>query len=674
MKIWVKIALLVFIVTNLVLEIVLFFIKKEITKEYTRLEGRNLQTLASSISTSIDGEYFKMIDFTDTSKVYNNPHYLSLQSSLKKIKKRLNLPQEIYTLSMIDSDRAMFGIMTNDVPFSGDILELKSDVAKKSLLQVYKTKKSMHTGIYDDQYGMWLSGLAPIIDNEGKVVGVVQADHESSYVLAEIGKHNKHIIYFSLILTPFLILISIVVSKFISKPITQLTKTVDNISKGNYKKVENIKAAGELKQLVVSTNRMRETILEQQEKIQETIRELTDSNEKLKTAKDKAEELNRLKSNFLANMSHELRTPLVGILGFAEIIEEEIEDPEIKKLTKFILEDQQRLLSTVDSILDLSAIEVNKKDVRYEPVNLVEKANNTFFRYKATADKKNLDLSVSIKKQPGSIKADKKLLAQVLNNLVDNAIKFTKQGEVRIEIDEKEIDSIKYGVVRVIDTGIGIPEECINFIFEEFRQLSEGLTRNFEGVGLGLTITKSFVELLNGKIEVQSKINKGSEFSVMFPVYEKSEYIQTKDEPQNIYEIKESQIQAHINEKFLLVEDDEISIEVTKRFLENNFRIDFCSDGETAILKAKENFYSLILMDIKLEGKLNGLETAKRIREIESYKDIPIVALTAFAMKEDEKEILSGACTQYISKPFNKQTLISTIITALECSAKTTNH
>ncbi|MCH7826475.1 MAG: response regulator [Bacteroidetes bacterium] len=674
MKIWVKIALLVFIVTNVVLEIVLFFVKNEITKEYTRLEGRNLQTLASSISTSIDGEYFKMVDFSDTSKVYNNQHYQHLQSSLKKIKKKLNLPQEIYTLSMIDSDHAIFGIMTNEVPFSGDTLELKSDVAKKCLLQVYETKKSMHTGIYEDQYGMWITGMAPIIDNDGNVVGVVQADHKSSYVQAKIDENNKYFLYFRIILIPFLILISIIASKFISKPITQLTKAIDNISKGNYKKVKNIKATGELKLLVNSTNRMRETILEQQEKIQENIRELTDSNEKLKTAKEKAEEINRLKSNFLANMSHELRTPLVGILGFAEIIEEEIEDPELKKLTGFILEDQQRLLNTVDSILDLSVIEANKKEVNYEPVNLVEKANNTFIRYKKAADKKNLDLSVSIKKQPDPIKADRKLLAQVLNNLVDNAIKFTKQGEVKIVIDEKEINDIKYGVVRIIDSGIGIPQDCINFIFEEFRQLSEGLSRNFEGVGLGLTITKNFVELMNGRIEVKSKVNKGSEFCVMFPVYKKSELNLIKEKTQKINEIKESDKPRQNNGKILLVEDNDSSIELIKKFLGNNYQLDFCSDGETAILKVKEKAYSLIIMDIKLEGKLNGLETAKKISEIDNYKNIPIVALTAYAMKGDEKKILSGACTQYISKPFNKQTLISTINTALECSANKTNQ
>ena len=615
-----------------------------------------------------------MVDFSDTTNIYKDPHYLSLQNSLKKIKKNLNLPEEIYTLSKIDSDRAIFGIMTNEVPFSGDTLELKSDIARRSLFQVYETKKSMHTGIYDDQYGMWISGLAPIIDKEGKVVGVVQADHESSYVQAKIDENNKYILYFRLLLIPFLILISIIAAKFVSKPILELTDEVENISKGNYTKNKKIKAGGEVKQLVNATNRMKETILEQQKKIQETIRKLTDSNEKLKIAKEKAEEINRLKSNFLANMSHELRTPLVGTLGFLEILNDEIEDPELKKMTNFILEDQHRLLNTLNSLLDLTAIEANKKDFNYESVDLVEKVNHTFNRYKAAAQNKDLDISLSTDIKPEPIKADRKLLAQVLNNLVDNAIKFTKTGFIRIETDEQIIDSQKYGVVKVIDTGIGIPQECINFIFEEFRQLSEGLSRNFEGVGLGLTITKNFVELMNGKIEVQSEVDKGSKFSVMFPVYEKSEYTIANEETQKINEIKAAHIPVHINGKILLVEDDEISIELIKKFLENNYRLDFCRDGETAILKAKENLYSLILMDIKLEGKLDGLETAKRIREIESYKNIPIVALTAFAMKGDEKKILSGACTQYISKPFDKQTLTSTIITALKCSANNTNH
>ncbi|NCS90488.1 MAG: hypothetical protein GW789_17375, partial [Ignavibacteria bacterium] len=202
------------------------------------------------------------------------------------------------------------------------------------------------------------------------------------------------------------------------------------------------------------------------------------------------------------------------------ILKEEIKDPELKTMTNFILEDQQRLLNTLNSLLDLSAIEAKKKEVNFESLDLIDAANITFNRYKAAAQLKKLDISIIIKTSPIKIKADRKLLSQVLNNIVDNAIKFTKNGFVRIELDKKEINNINCGVFRVIDSGIGIPKECINFVFEEFRQISEGLSRNFEGVGLGLTITKNFVELMNGNIEVQSEINKGSIFSVLFPVIE----------------------------------------------------------------------------------------------------------------------------------------------------------
>lgn len=518
MKIWVKIALLVFVVTNIVLEIVLFYLKKEIKIEYTRLEGRNLQTLVTSIANSIDGEYFNMVDFTDTSNIYKNKHYLSLQNSLKKIKKELNLPEEIYTLNRIDSNKAIFGVMTNVNPFSGDTLNLTSDIARNYINDVYKTKESIHTDIYEDQYGTWISGIAPIFDNNGNVISILQADHELNYIQSKIDENNERIFYFRLIIIPFLIFFSILVSKFISRPITKVTKMIDNISKGNYQSGDEITAGGEVKLLVDSTNRMCKTILEQQGKIKETIRELTDSNEKLKEAKERAEELNRLKSNFLANMSHELRTPLVGTLGFVEILNNEIEDPELKKMTSFILEDQQRLLNTLNSLLDISAIEANKKSVNLEPLNLIELAQNTFKRYKAAAQLKDLEFEFIIKNKDLKINADKKLFIKALNNLVDNAIKYTKKGFVKIEVDLFEIEREKYGMVKVIDSGIGIPKDCINFIFEEFRQISEGLSRNFEGVGLGLTITKNFIELMNGKIEVQSKLNEGSVFCVLFPI------------------------------------------------------------------------------------------------------------------------------------------------------------
>ena len=376
--------------------------------------------------------------------------------------------------------------------------------------------------------------------------------------------------------------------------------------------------------------------------------------------KEKAEEMSRLKTNFLANMSHELRTPMIGILGFSEILKEEIKDPGQKEMIESIYSSGARLLQTLNQLLDLSRIESNKFDIVLTPVDLSGIVAECIKRYKGAATKGNLYLRQIDIKENISVIADERIFEQILDNLLNNALKFTKSGGITVEVDEDIANDIAWAVLRVSDTGIGIPKESISIIFEEFRQASEGFGRKFEGTGIGLTITKRFVEIMNGTILVESKEGFGSTFTVRFPSVKGTAHrleVLQKLEATNVDTISESIKKP----KILFVENDKNSREFVKLALEKLYEVDLVDDEKTAVQKVKDNYYDLILMDIGLGLGMDGIETSKEIRKIKGYKNIPIIAVTAFAMKSDKERIISEGLTDYISKPFARQDLITLV-------------
>lgn len=377
--------------------------------------------------------------------------------------------------------------------------------------------------------------------------------------------------------------------------------------------------------------------------------------EELIAAKDKAEEMSRLKSNFLANMSHELRTPLIGILGYAEIIKDEAADKEIAGMAKIIFNSGNRLLETLNLILDLSRVEAGKLEIKKEVVDLVKIIGEVIESFQAAATLKNLYITKSTYASSIMFKSDPKILKQIINNLVNNAIKFTFSGGVNIDISKQKENQQESIIIKVTDTGIGIPEDQQKIIWEEFRQVSEGISRNFEGTGLGLTITKRFVEKLGGCISVYSEVGAGSTFSIEFPI-EKMQLNELVYEKKEIQEDLITPEKTSNNKKnILIVEDDDMSILLFKKYLKEFYNLDIAKDGQTAIEKATMKIYDGILMDINLTRGFSGVDTTKKIRQIAGYKNIPIAAVTAYAMVGDKEEFLAAGCSHYISKPFTKK-------------------
>ncbi|MCL5030264.1 MAG: response regulator [Bacteroidetes bacterium] len=376
----------------------------------------------------------------------------------------------------------------------------------------------------------------------------------------------------------------------------------------------------------------------------------------LLNAKEKAEEMNRLKTNFLSNMSHELRTPMIGILGFTEILHEEITDPEYRYMINTINSSANRLLNTLNLLLDLSRIESNNAEFNFRHLNISSSVQIITKSFEGAAKKKGLSLNLSILNNNVASKLDERIFEQIMNNLLNNAIKFTSKGSINVIVTSEIIDNKLWAVIKIADTGIGIPKDSLQIIFEEFRQVSEGLNRSYEGTGLGLTITKKTVELMNGIITVDSTLDVGSTFTVYFPATEINEIIHASDD---IDTIQKTVPKTGKKINILLVENDKTNLEFMKMVLNKYYFIDSAEDGHSAINLVSQNKYDLIFMDIGLGLEMNGVQAASEIRKIPGYDKTPIVAVTAYAMKSDKEFFLSQDLTHYLSKPFTKNDLLN---------------
>ena len=371
-------------------------------------------------------------------------------------------------------------------------------------------------------------------------------------------------------------------------------------------------------------------------------------------AKEKAEEASRVKSSFLANMSHEIRTPLNGILGFTEILKEDINDKEQLHCVNVIEKSGKRLLETLDLILNFSKLEAESVTALYKEVNIINIVKDVMNSFEEMAKSKDLYLQKEISVNKLTAHIDERFLMHVLNNLLKNAIVYTKKGGITLSLDANTENMI----FKVKDTGIGIVKEKQKIVFEPFRQESEGYGRNFEGTGLGLSIAKRFVEMMKGSIEVESEIGKGSTFTVTIPLTNKGE-LRKKDRIKYNEELKSSpQISSKQKKAVLIVENDEDNLLFAVSVLKKHFEIDTAVEGYEAIDKAQRKVYDIILMDINLGKGIDGIQTVKEIRKLKGYEATPIVALTAYTRYGDKEEFLEGGCTHYLGKPFKSKQLL----------------
>ncbi len=399
------------------------------------------------------------------------------------------------------------------------------------------------------------------------------------------------------------------------------------------------------------------------EKEKELNQELSAKQEKLETyvnqlevATEELAKSTKAKSEFLATMSHEIRTPMNAILGMTHLLKQD--SPRKDQLEPINILDfsGKTLLSLIDDVLDFSKIEAGKiefESVEFELDRLVSVILESF---RATAKNKGISIKSSIGEGiPNMLIGDPARLTQILNNLFSNALKFTEEGKVELEVgiveDFGESIRLKFSLT---DTGIGIEEERVESIFDSFTQASQNTKRLFGGTGLGLTISKQLAELQGGTISVESEEGKGSTFYVEL-TFEKGD---PKDEAK-ASSLEENSGKSLAGLKVLLAEDNLVNQKVMLRFLERwNVDMKVVDNGQEAVEAIKENNYDVVLMDLQMP-KMDGYEASEHIRKLDDpYKrKTPIIALTAAALKEVREKVYASGMNDFVTKPFNPSDL-----------------
>ena len=362
-------------------------------------------------------------------------------------------------------------------------------------------------------------------------------------------------------------------------------------------------------------------------------------------AKEKAEESDKLKTAFLANMSHEIRTPMNGILGFSQLLKEpDLSVQEKSKYIDTIDNSTHQLLSIITDILNISKIEAGEETTYSLFFNLRELLDEIKSFFLPLAKQKNLKLSLVNNISPGiiNIKSDPVKLRQILDNLIGNAIKFTPKGKVEIAVTSKK-DKLIFSIK---DTGIGIDSSMHKLIFDRFRQVELTHSRKYGGTGLGLSLAKSYIEMLAGTIHLDSSLGKGSVFSFEVPLCVVNEPILEKKSGKN----KISFLHKWGNKTLLLAEDEEDNASfIQTALMPSGINIITVINGFEAVEICRKNKdISLVLMDIKMP-EMDGLEATRIIRSFN--KEIPIIATTAYALSSDAEKCIEAGCDDYIPKP-----------------------
>ena len=385
----------------------------------------------------------------------------------------------------------------------------------------------------------------------------------------------------------------------------------------------------------------------------------------LKEARELAEKSAEFKSLFLANMSHEIRTPMNAMLGFADLLLQTELNAEQKEYVEIISNSGHDLLVIINDILDLTKIEAGKLQLRPRTFNLENVVRKVIKLHQNRAEEKGIGLLLEVSsKSPDLVYLDDLRLTQILNNLLSNAIKFTENGAVTLKVDLQNTDYGEYLILKVKDTGIGIPSNEIDTIFDNFNQVDSSLQRKHRGTGLGLSIVSQLIDLMKGTISATSEVGKGSEFTIEIPIDE-SNVSKALDNGEAKKEINTEELNV------LLCEDNPVNVKLATKILgEMGINYHVAPNGKEGLEILKKVNPDVVFMDLQMPV-MDGYEATKEIRK---FSDIPIIAMSAHVLEEEQKKCIEAGMNGFIPKPFKANDIIKELQKQFSFSAKTSEN